>query len=136
MPSFSWAERLSMTLPLPFPSASSWALIHRYSSQVRSCSTGITRKNQHLQRFNPPLRLRRFLTEACSSLQLGAMEKKSFSANPAPIDLSAWAQFQKGLSLLMDMPLSLYDSGGNLLFPSIQDPCVCATIASSRRGGP
>ena len=64
------------------------------------------------------------------------MEKKSFSANPAPIDLSAWAQFQKGLSLLMDMPLSLYDSGGNLLVPSIQDPCVCATIASSRRGGP
>src|SRR3990170_2014852 len=71
-----------------------------------------------------------------STLKLGAMEKKSFSANPAPIDLSAWAQFQKGLSLLMDMPLSLYDSGGNLLVPSIQDPCVCATIASSRRGGP
>src|SRR3990172_10733977 len=71
-----------------------------------------------------------------STFKLGAMEKKSFSANPAPIDLSAWAQFQKGLSLLMDMPLSLYDSGGNLLVPSIQDPCVCATIASSRRGGP
>src|SRR3989304_2104166 len=71
-----------------------------------------------------------------STLKLGAMEKKSFSANPPPIDLPAGAQFQKGLSLLMDMPLSLYDSGGNLLVPSIQDPCVCATIASSRRGGP
>jgi len=62
--------------------------------------------------------------------------KESISANPAPVDLSAWAQFQKGLSLLLDMPLALYDSDGNCLVPSVEEPCVCAAISSTRRGGP
>ncbi|OGP18193.1 MAG: hypothetical protein A2V21_308350 [Deltaproteobacteria bacterium GWC2_55_46] len=63
------------------------------------------------------------------------MEKKNgFSAIPAPMDLSVWREFQKGLSLLLDMPLQLYDSAGNLLVPSIKEPCVCEKVCSNERG--
>lgn len=71
-----------------------------------------------------------------TTIKLGAMENKGISSAKPAVDLSAWAQFQKGLSLLLDMPLALYDSGGNLLVPSITEPCVCAAIGSSRRGKP
>lgn len=51
-----------------------------------------------------------------------------------PLDLSGWREFQNGLSSLLGMPLSLYDSGGALLVPPAWEPCVCRSIAGSPRG--
>lgn len=62
------------------------------------------------------------------------MSKKSYAALPGGIDLSAWREFQNGISLLLDIPVSLYDSSGALLVPSVKENPVCKALEGSPKG--
>ena len=56
------------------------------------------------------------------------LKKNGYASLPEALDLSSWREFQNGVSLLLDIPLSLYDGTGALLVPSIKESPVCAAI--------
>ncbi len=60
--------------------------------------------------------------------------KNVYAALPSGIDLSSWREFQNGISLLLDIPVSLYDASGALLVPSIKENTVCRALESSHKG--
>ncbi len=46
------------------------------------------------------------------------------------VDLSTWKEFQDGLAVLMDVPLSLYSGSGELLVPPRKGNPLCTAIGS------
>ncbi|MBI5587187.1 MAG: diguanylate cyclase [Deltaproteobacteria bacterium] len=51
-----------------------------------------------------------------------------------PVDLSLWREFQEGLSNMLDIPLYLYDSGGEMISNSSRESQLCKYIKSDRKG--
>ena len=62
------------------------------------------------------------------------LKKNGYASLPEALDLSSWREFQNGVSLLLDIPLSLYDAAGALLVPSIKESPVCAAIQGCPKG--
>src|SRR5574340_1208555 len=50
------------------------------------------------------------------------------------LDLSTWKEFQDGLAVLIDVPLSLYSKSGELLVPAAKCNPLCAAIGSREAG--
>lgn len=63
------------------------------------------------------------------------MENKIIKKSPPDsLDLSAWREFQDGLSVLLDIPLSLYDSSGAEISPPVRERCLCGAIKATPLG--
>lgn len=62
------------------------------------------------------------------------VNKNGYTSLPPSVDLTAWREFQNGVSLLLDIPVSLYDCNGALLCPSIKENSVCAAVKCCSRG--
>ena len=63
--------------------------------------------------------------------------EKNFSADMQPVqplDLRLWKEFQEGLSSLLDISISLYDSRGALLMPSSRETCLCDAVKAIDAG--
>lgn len=63
--------------------------------------------------------------------------EKNFSTDMQhiqPLDLRLWREFQEGLSSLLDISISLYDSRGTLLMPSSRQTCLCDAVKSIEAG--
>jgi len=58
----------------------------------------------------------------------------SGEAGGISIDLSTWKEFQDGLAILMDMPLSLYSGGGEILVVAGNGNPLCAAIGTREAG--
>lgn len=58
------------------------------------------------------------------------MEKniKPGKASSVPLDLSPWREFQEGLSALLNVSISLYDSSGNLVAAPSMESAVCRNV--------
>lgn len=65
-----------------------------------------------------------------------AMEKSITpkKTQPEPLDLSSWRSFQSGLSSTLEVPVSLYDSAGNLLSSPPGPTCLCREVRSTPEG--
>lgn len=61
-------------------------------------------------------------------------KKTDYARLPAAMDLSAWREFQNGVSLLLDIPLCLYSGDGTPLVPSIKESPVCAAVKGAASG--
>jgi len=61
-------------------------------------------------------------------------KKNGYASLPEALDLSSWREFQNGVSLLLDIPLSLYDATGALLVPSIKPAPVCSAMQGCPKG--
>ncbi len=59
------------------------------------------------------------------------MENKKRTSLPEPLDLTLWREFQDGLSAILNMPVSLYDSRGALLAPPSRESALCSAIKSN-----
>ncbi|MBI2399906.1 MAG: PocR ligand-binding domain-containing protein, partial [Deltaproteobacteria bacterium] len=55
-------------------------------------------------------------------------KKNGYASLPGSTDLSSWREFQNGISLLLDIPLSLYDGSGTVLVPSTKESPVCHAV--------
>ncbi len=62
------------------------------------------------------------------------LKKTGYASLPEALDLSSWREFQNGVSLLLDIPLSLYDAAGALLVPSMKESPVCAAVQGCPKG--
>ncbi|MBI5644373.1 MAG: diguanylate cyclase [Deltaproteobacteria bacterium] len=60
--------------------------------------------------------------------------EKGIKPGKNSVDLSLWREFQEGLSALLDMPISLYDSAGVRLCASSRGNFVCSAVKSDPRG--
>jgi len=61
-------------------------------------------------------------------------KKTGYASLPGSTDLSSWREFQNGVSLLLDIPLSLYDGSGTVLVPSTKESPVCKAVKSCPKG--
>ena len=61
-------------------------------------------------------------------------KKNGYDCLPGSTDLSLWREFQNGVSLLLDIPLSLYDGSGALLVPSVKESPVCRAVKGCPKG--
>ncbi|MFQ5735374.1 MAG: diguanylate cyclase [Thermodesulfobacteriota bacterium] len=64
------------------------------------------------------------------------MEKRIKTVTTGSLDLTGWRAFQEGLSGLLGIPVSLYDSGANLLAASAGTDALCRAVQSHVEGGP
>lgn len=62
--------------------------------------------------------------------------KKAATPPQRPSDFALWREFQEGLSVLLDIPIALYEPGGALVVPPSGKAGVCAGVRSHQGGNP